>query len=297
MLSKAQSLADATKLEEITTRIYQMLSPDHIVVHNDHINGRQIDVSIRANVSGHEILIIVNAKNQTRRVNVNQVGELFAVMDDVKAYRGVIICNKGFTQGAKKFAKDRGIDLCHIHDAESKDWKTELRFPVILEEVFPTLNFNYKLSLAKNVTLSQNPIVSVSGTNIFEKILAEWNRGEISTNEDLYSYHLEQEDASIQTLECEDIPIKNLNITVTIKRYFYLGYFDQLPTAKALINSITGKTELIIPLSDMQKFDSNSLIKISSPETAPVPTIEYLRILRVPSVKFEAMNIAVKKSL
>lgn len=171
MLSKAQSLADATKLEQITTRLYQMLSPDHVVIHNDKINGRQIDVSIRAIVSGHEILIIVNTKNQTRRANINQVGELYAVMDDVKAHKGVIICNKGFTQGAKKFAKERGIDLCHIHDAESKDWKTELKFPVILEEVYPTLHFNYKLHLTENKTLSKNPSVSVAGIDIFDKIL------------------------------------------------------------------------------------------------------------------------------
>ncbi len=36
--NKAQSLADATKLEKITTRIYQMLSPHSVVTHNDKIN-------------------------------------------------------------------------------------------------------------------------------------------------------------------------------------------------------------------------------------------------------------------
>lgn len=102
---------------------------------------------------------------------------------------------------------------------------------------------------------------------------------------------MEKNEGSIQTLEGEELPITNLNIKISLKRHFYLGYFDQLPTAKALINSITGKTELIIPFADMKKIDPNSLIKISSPETAPVPIIEHLRILRVPTIKFESMNI------
>ena len=123
--------------ERLVARIYESISPDAVVIHNDKIIGhkterdRQIDVSIRFREAGCDFLIVVQAKTNVNPLDVNAVGEFAAVVDDVRATKGVLICNSGFTQKAKVYARNLGIDLCSAHDAESKDWRTVLRLPVV----------------------------------------------------------------------------------------------------------------------------------------------------------------------
>ena len=125
------------RLEKLAEQIYRELQPDAVVTHDDKIMGksgvkRQIDVSIRANVAGHDLLIIVQAKDHKRKVDITRVGEFSSVITDVGASKGVMICNSGFTDGAFKQAKSLGIDLCNAFDAESRAWGSDLRIPVLV---------------------------------------------------------------------------------------------------------------------------------------------------------------------
>jgi hypothetical protein len=92
--------------EELAARIYADLEPQARVKHNDMIKGqesgieRQIDVSIRDTIAGHEILVIVQARKRSRPADVNVVGEFASVIRDVRASKGVLICNAGFTSAA-----------------------------------------------------------------------------------------------------------------------------------------------------------------------------------------------------
>lgn len=290
-------LEDAIKFEKVASYIYQLLSPSSKVTHNDIINGRQIDISIRTKISGHDILVIINTKNQTRRINVNQVGELFAVMHDVKAQKGVIICNKGFTAGAKKFAHDNGIDLCHIHDAETKDWKKEIKIPIILEEIIPTVNFSYEMHLEAHDSIDHEAFFLISGINIREKIIDDWNSGKISFSEDTQKYSVNINQPTIKTTNNKDIPLKNISISIILSRTFLFGYFDDLPKSKALINESTGETTLVILQEDIETLNISTLLKIENPESAPVPvTTEHLRILKVPKINIPAeWNIKINR--
>lgn len=125
------------RLEKLAAKIYQELQPDATVKHNDRIYGheshteRQIDVSIRANVAGHELLVVVQTKDFKRAVNITHVGEFSSVIKDVRASKGVMICNAGFSKKAVAFAKSRGIDLCKVFDAESREWSKDLLIPVV----------------------------------------------------------------------------------------------------------------------------------------------------------------------
>lgn len=125
------------KFEELATQIYRELSPGAKVVHDDKIQGvesgvsRQIDVSIRFTVAGHQILTIVQARDHDRPADINVVGEFASVIKDVRANKGILICKSGFTEGAIKLARNLGIDICNIHDAESKNWALEIELPVL----------------------------------------------------------------------------------------------------------------------------------------------------------------------
>lgn len=294
--SRKELLADASQFERIAKRLYEMLSPDCVVTHNDKIMGslsksnRQIDVSIRGLVAGHELLIIVNTKNQQSRVDVNKVGELSSVMKDVGAHRGVIICNKGFTSGAKNSAKQCGIDLCQIHDAETRNWKLAIKFPIIWEELAPTFNVNWTAHLLAGMQLNEGSILTVSGINLREKFAMEWNSGRIALDGDPVPYSHGIVNPTITTLNGDIVPLTMLSVSIAIARTYYFGYFDQLPKAKALVNATSGKTNMLISSADVGNIDRGSLARIGSLDDAPVPIAEHLRVLMSPTIRFPMQN-------
>jgi restriction endonuclease len=135
--------------QELAAAIYRDLSPGAVVTHDDHILGltsgikRQIDVSIRADLGGHAMLIVVQAKDLGRPADLNVVGEFKAVVDDVRASKGVLICSGGFTATAIGYAKDLNIDLCTVHEAASCKWSLDLRIPLLWVE--STIDFELEL--------------------------------------------------------------------------------------------------------------------------------------------------------
>ena len=139
--------------EKMVDRIYETISPKAKITHDDHILGknsktrRQIDVSIRFKEAGIEFLVIVQAKNWITVADVNVVGEFKAVMEDVKATSGVLICKSGFTKAAKEMAINSGISLFSAHDAEEEDWKTVITIPFIWKQVTPNIYVSFKFHL------------------------------------------------------------------------------------------------------------------------------------------------------
>lgn len=77
------------RYQKLAAAIYAQLEPYAKVTHDDKIigletgNERQIDVSIRYKIAGHEILLIIQAKNYIRRVDETKVGEFLSVIQDV----------------------------------------------------------------------------------------------------------------------------------------------------------------------------------------------------------------------
>lgn len=139
--------------ERMIAQIYRSLSPNAVVTHNDSIPGndsgtkRPIDVSVRFREAGCDFLIVVQAKTNSRPLDVNVVGEFATVIKDVRASKGVLVCNAGFTKNAQTLARSLGIELTSAHDAESKDWSTTLRIPVIWVRLQPYVQFSALMEL------------------------------------------------------------------------------------------------------------------------------------------------------
>lgn len=137
--------------QKLAASIYSALEKNALVTHDDKIPGvkskalRQIDVSLRLNVAGHDVLIIVQAKDLTRPADVNVVGEFLAVIEDVQAAKGVLICSSGFTEAAFNYAAQLGIDLCSAHDATNPKWALELRMPLLW--IQHVVNVEYEFDL------------------------------------------------------------------------------------------------------------------------------------------------------
>jgi hypothetical protein len=137
--------------QKLAAAIYADLEELAVVTHDDKILGfdtgirRQIDVSIRTSVAGHDILIIVQAKDEARPADVNVVGEFRSVIKDVRATKGVLICSGGYTAAALEYARTLNIDLCTVHDAQHRKWAIDLTIPMLGIEYEGTAKLKIKL--------------------------------------------------------------------------------------------------------------------------------------------------------
>jgi hypothetical protein len=113
---------------------------------------------------------------------VNAVGCFAAVVEDVDATRGVMVCRSGFTQTAKTYARNKGIELYNLHDAESRDWRLELTIPLLWIDLFPSAEFSHRIDLVEGELLAQDddePVVYVPDgprirpAEVFEQL---WNQ-------------------------------------------------------------------------------------------------------------------------
>ena len=134
------------------------------VKHNDRILGRQsgqyrqIDVSIRSKIEGYNVLIIIQAKNYKRKIDINTIGEFSAVIKDVGATKGIIVCNAGFSKSALIYARNLGIELGSLHDTENRKWSLDIKIPLLWTDLHPILNIKLEgLFLEKGDSLFKYP--------------------------------------------------------------------------------------------------------------------------------------------
>lgn len=120
-------MAEWKDFEQLITKIYTAATPNATVCHDEKIVGKsgtecQIDVSIRARVGLHNVLIIVECKYHNRRIGIGRVGEFVEKMEDVRASQGVMVSSKGFTKDARQSAQRHGVTLLSYRQAEVSDW-------------------------------------------------------------------------------------------------------------------------------------------------------------------------------
>lgn len=172
------SKKDWIKYEELAAIIYEKIEPNSIVKHDDKIYGnlseryRQIDISIRSHVAGHEILVIVDAKDRTRAPDVNTIENFSKTMEDVAASRGVIICRKKPNESNIKLASKYGIDICAAIDIKDHKWKEQIKIPLLvkLKELNVELGFKIIQKGPMYMDLPPKWLISQNGGVTFDII-------------------------------------------------------------------------------------------------------------------------------
>ena len=124
------------QFEEFVASIQRQLAPKATVQHDERIVGksgvaRQIDVTVREHIGQYQMFIAIDCKNWRRPVDIADVGAFADLVEDVRANKGAMVCNAGFTSGAKKRAKEKGIDLFKAIDPKSIDWPSYIAFPTV----------------------------------------------------------------------------------------------------------------------------------------------------------------------
>lgn len=126
------------KFEEFAASIQKTLTPNATVTRNEVIIGksgirRKIDISVRYKLGQLNILAVIDCKDWSQPIDIGEVGAFADLLEDVSANKGAIICNAGFTDGAKKRATEKGIDLLMAVDAENMDWPVYIAMPTLCD--------------------------------------------------------------------------------------------------------------------------------------------------------------------
>ncbi len=137
-MNDSQNRPKWKKFEEFVASLQSLSTPDAVLKHDDKIKGksgviRQIDVSVRYKLGQFDLLIVIDCKDWKNPVDIADVGSFIDMVEDVEANKGAIVCNAGFTDGAKKRAIEKGIDLLLAVDAENMDWPIYIAFPALCE--------------------------------------------------------------------------------------------------------------------------------------------------------------------
>lgn len=86
------------------------------VTWNEHIDGRQFDVTIRSSQPSGDHLTLIECKKLSSNMNVKEVEAFVTKSRDANANRAMMITNTGFQPGAKKVAKTHGIELIVVSE-------------------------------------------------------------------------------------------------------------------------------------------------------------------------------------
>lgn len=180
--------------EHLAQQIYSELLDFATVKWDDHIYGhhseqnRQIDVSIRWTFNGVERLTIVQVKDWQKRPDVNDVGSFAAVVEDVKASQGIMVSRHGFSSTARTYARNRGIQLHSLHDAQSATWRKVLTIALVWVEwsVEIHVNMTARLEGLDQVNL-YGLQSSESGVGVWRQFHDDWNSGSLDRQDGVTS--------------------------------------------------------------------------------------------------------------
>lgn len=126
-----------SEYEQFAYEKFRQLFPNATVTKNDYIHGslseldREIDVSIKITVDSQQLLYIVQCKDWKKPVDIKVLGEFSAVIKDVQASKGFLLCTSGFARSNHKYALALGIELVTIEDIKSDKWTTDIQIPVV----------------------------------------------------------------------------------------------------------------------------------------------------------------------
>jgi hypothetical protein len=188
--------------EKLIAEIYKQLSPQAVVTFDDRIMGesgivRKIDVSIRQKIADVDILIIIDAKDHDKKpAGAPELEKIVGDVKDVRADKGILICNKGFTRLAIKRAYTERITLLTAHSSANHNWKTEIKIPAISRRTSVQFTHSYKYTAngPQIILIKKMPDVIVedgSTKPLYRHFIDKWLADGISKEEGRHKYEFQ----------------------------------------------------------------------------------------------------------
>lgn len=280
--------------EETVFRIYNSLEPYADVRINDKIVGRdtgverQIDVSIRAKIADHEILIIIQVKDHKTPADIKIVGEFSSVIKDVGAQKGIIVCKSGFTKTAITQARNLKIDLLSAHDAISDSIIVNYKFPTVKE----TIQIDWKEFKVEVDEIVKGKLVDgqmwsedllrrffslslitkqLGKTTLLNQFYQQWDTNKGGTNQEKYSFSFQ---GGMLEYNQQRFQISDFQLNFTIKRNFFLKFVpifeyklvrNYISESEKAITTFSGEPFPFLNDGTWEKIENPNLIAINSP--------------------------------
>jgi hypothetical protein len=206
-----------------------------MVTLNDHIMGadsgveRQIDISIRQQVSQFPILVAIDCKDYAEPIDVVDMGAFVTLTSDVRANKGVMVSGNGFTKAAINIAKNAGIDTLTLIDSKSVDWKNYVGISVLIDH---TSIEQYSLNISgvgrtllpyATEELAVMPMYSDDGALIgtpLEILHRKWNKEQIPHEPGVHKAELGKQ----VNVEYRGVKSKiDIAAHILVRQDFYLG--------------------------------------------------------------------------
>jgi hypothetical protein len=140
------------RFEEAVASIQKYIAPNARITLDEKILGksnteRQIDIVIRCDIGQFSVLVIVDCKDWKNPIDIADVGQFIDMVEDVGANKGALICNAGFTNGAKNRAKEKGIDLLRVFDTKNPEIHLKIGLPALCDiRYIEKINFRFQHS-------------------------------------------------------------------------------------------------------------------------------------------------------
>jgi len=135
-------LMDWKDYEVYITKHFQKLFPETSIQHNVRREGhisktkRQIDLLIEGKVAGFDLRVIVDCKYFNKKVDIKHVESFLSFLLDLKASKGVLITNKGYSDAAYNRATydSQDIELRIINFEDLEKFQGFMAIPYSLSE-------------------------------------------------------------------------------------------------------------------------------------------------------------------
>jgi len=119
------------------TKNLQRAFPRSSIVHDARLPGivskteRQIDILITQQVAGFDVAIVVDCKYFSTKIDVKEVDAFVGFLSDVRASKGILITNTGYTQAAHNRATydTRDIELRILNFGDLEDFQSSFAIP------------------------------------------------------------------------------------------------------------------------------------------------------------------------
>jgi len=241
------------KFEEAVASIQKNIVPGARITNDEKIKGksgtvRQIDIVIRYNIGQYSILVIADCKDWKNPVDIGDVGQFIDMVEDVRANKGALICNTGFTEGARNRAKEKGIDLLTVIDTENPDIKLKIGFPALCDfRRIETFNFCFRHSASTPFAMpacDPRYIEIYKQDHSFNDILINllvkaWNSGKLPLEIGEYkNLKFIEEDAFTKVNNIFYGPVE-ITAAIAVKRKLFFGNIP-LEKGQGFTNEVTG---------------------------------------------------------
>jgi hypothetical protein len=279
--------------EELAHKILSEFAPFANVTLDDRLLGgdsgtyRQIDVSLRWNFAGRDLLTIVQAKDWKTKADIKVVDAFRSVIQDVGATQGILICSAGFSRNAMQYARKVGIRCYNVHDASSLNWSQQLTIPILWTDTSPTMMPEFNVHLEANDTLvgyGDDPKYEVfalspdEGTTLidwlgtFEQM---WNDGKLDRSGGTTRGIFDTKQFSLAVLDKARVlrwrPVQDFRVSYDVERHSWLGSLRPAE-ARGIIDLLDNSTftPTYLRLEDLPRERDASWAKVPDPDAVAV---------------------------